>query len=94
MVTVKAFSVARSILFSRYASSSSGATCPRRSRCSTMRSETPKRAAMSATVAPASASAPNASTWSAGCMATLTTFSASESSPSMAPLATMRQGTG
>ena len=59
-----------------------------------MRSEAPKRAAMSATVAPASASAPKASTWSAGCMATRTTFSASDSSPSAAPFSMTRQGTG
>ena len=40
------------------------------------------------------ASVPKACTWSAGCMATRTTFSASESSLSAAPLSMTRQGTG
>ena len=45
-----------------------------------MCSETPKRAAMAAAVSPSSASARNATTWSAGCIAARTTFSTSESS--------------
>ena len=45
-----------------------------------VRSDTPKRAA------PAAASAAKACTWSAGCMTTRTTFPASESSASAAPL--------
>ena len=49
-----------------------------------MRSVTPKRAAMVATVTPACASFANATTWSAGCIAMRMTFSASESSPAIA----------
>ena len=54
---------------------------------------TPKRAAMAGTVAPSCASRLNATTWSAGCIAMRTTFSASESSPAL-PFAAILQGTG
>ena len=74
MVTANAFSTSRSISLFRYASSSSGAALPRRRRCSTSRSDMPKRDAMAATDWPASVSFANATTWSAGCIAMRTNF--------------------
>ena len=59
-----------------------------------MRSATPNRAAMEAALAPLSARAAKASTWSAGCMAARTTFSAREISAGEALAGTRRQGTG
>ena len=78
----------------RQASSRSGAALPRRSRCSTSRSDRPKRAAIEDTDRPASASSEKATTWSAGCMALRATFSASEISADSTPSGLTRQGTG
>ena len=66
----------------------------RRSRCSTSRSDMPKRDAMAATDWPASVSFAKATTWSAGCMAMRMTFSASEISPGSTSPDLTRQGTG
>ena len=59
-----------------------------------MRSETPKRAAMEETGWPACTSLENATTWSAGCMAMRTTFSARESSAGSTSPDLIWQGTG
>ena len=59
-----------------------------------MRSDAPKRAAMTETDWPASTSLAKAVTWSAGCMAMRTTFSGSETSPGSASPDLTWQGTG
>ena len=66
---------------------------PRRTRFCTVRSATPNRAVICSVVAPSRASLLNATTWSAGCMAMRTAFSASEDSAA-ASLSTTRHGTG